>query len=164
MVVFLGLANQNWNFWFVNFSTKTDRNGWNSIGFSFDRLSVFGALSLGQLGLWFFFPKNFLFGLFKKKYIIQASCFLALLGPFMLFVIKPFLETYFRPFLGTSFGPDSGLFFILAIFRNFFGPFLGIITNPYSILQTRKNHNLLLHFTIFITCFCSTTKIKKYTL
>ena len=37
--VFMGMANQNWIFGCVKFSTKTDRNGWKSIGF--DRFSVF---------------------------------------------------------------------------------------------------------------------------
>ena len=40
MAVFLCLANQNRKFWFVKFSTKTDQNNWESIGFDFIAISV----------------------------------------------------------------------------------------------------------------------------
>ena len=139
---FLEMANRNWNFQFVKSSSGTDQNGWNSIDFGFDRLSVFCALSLGRLDLWFFSPKIFCLGffffffffffyIFKMQYSSQV--FFGPFWAFMLFVIKPFLETYFMPFLGTSFGPNSSLFYFghfWAIFRNLFWLFLGLFTHP----------------------------------
>ena len=138
-LVFFELVYRNQNFRFVKFSTKTDQNGWNSISFglvsiSIDSWSVVGFLCLefGPVGhLVLLVPKIFSLDFFKKKCSIRASCFMALFGPFMLFVIKPFLETCFRPFLETSFVPDSGLFYfghLWDFFRNpfwpKFGPFL----------------------------------------
>ena len=117
-------------------------------------------LEFGLVGpLLFFFPKILCLGFFY--------------GPFMLFVIKPFLETCFRPFLGTRCGPDSsllyfgqqpslGLFqlsilFLLAQIQAFpilaiFGPFY---TSKKHFTNKKKSQPAL-HFTFFITCFCST--------
>ena len=131
-------------------------------------------LEFGLVGLlvFFFFSKSFLFGLFlkKKECSIQATFFY---DPFMLFVIKPFLETCFRPFLGTRCGSDSGLLYfgqqpslglfqlsvlaLLAQIQAFpilaiFGPFY---TSKKHFTNKKKSQPAL-HFTFFITCFCST--------
>ena len=55
--VFLVLANQNRNFRFVKFSTKTDQNNWKSISFGGISVSVsFGRFSVKHMGL-SIFPK-----------------------------------------------------------------------------------------------------------
>ena len=124
--MFLELANRNQNFRFVKFSTETNQNGWNSIGFSFWSVVGFCALRV-------FFFQNFFVWAFFKKCNIQAV-FLSFsfsffgfwllsfgfwfLSLFMLFVIKPFLETYFRPFFRNQFWPRFGPFL--------FWPFRGL--------------------------------------
>ena len=130
-------------------------------------------LEFGLVGLlvFFFFPKVFCLCFLKKKRMQHSSHLFY--DPFMLFAIKPFLETCFRPFLGTRYGSDSGLLYfgqqpslglfqlsvlaLLAQIQAFpilaiFGPFY---TSKKHFTNKKKSQPAL-HFTFFITCFCST--------
>ena len=114
------------------------------------RLSVFCALSLGRLGIWFFQFQKFLVWTFLKKNAVFEPVvlwpFLGLLCSLLLSLFqKPVLGLFQKPilsqiqafsilaifgtFLGIHFGPNLGLSYFVhfqAFFRNLFWLFLGL--------------------------------------